>query len=132
MIRAVIDTNVLVSALLSPSGAPAKVFDYILNGHVVMCYDANIISEYAEVLSRPKFGFSPSVLHQVLEFITRSGVSVVPTPLGIEFVDEDDRIFYEVAVHVKGRLVTGNARHYPREPIVVSAVEFLKVLESQP
>ena len=130
MIKAVLDTNVLVSALLSPSGAPAKVFDHVLNGTVVMCYDSNIIAEYKQVLSRPKFEFNMRAVEQIIDFIIRSGFSVVPTPLNIDLVHEDDKIFYEVAVHVKGHLITGNARHYPKEPIVVTATEFLQILES--
>jgi len=130
VIKAVLDTNVLVSALLSPSGAPTKVFDHVLNGTVVICYDSNIVAEYKQVLSRPKFGFNMKSVEQIIDFILRSGFSVVPTPLSIDLVHEDDKIFYEVAVHVKGHLITGNTRHYPKEPIVVTATEFLQALES--
>ena len=131
MVRAVIDTNVLVSSLLSPSGAPGKVFDHVLNGNVAMCYDANIMSEYREVLNRPKFRFNSRAVDQVLDFTVQSGVSVVPAPLSVAFTDEDDKVFYEVAVHAKGYLVTGNAQHYPKDPIVVSVSEFLSIVENR-
>jgi putative PIN family toxin of toxin-antitoxin system len=131
MIYAVLDTNILVSALLSPNGPPAKVFDHVLNGNVIMCFDSNIMAEYKEVLERPKFKFNQKAVKQVLEYILDSGFSVVPRPLQVEFMDEDDKIFYEVATHVNGYLVTGNVKHFPKEPIVVTAVEFLEILESQ-
>ncbi len=131
MIRAVLDTNILISAFLSPKGAPAKVFDHVLNGNVTMCYDSNIIAEYKEVLERPKFKFNHKAIDQVIEFILESGFSVVPNPLSIDFIDEDDKIFYEVAVHVSGYLVTRNAKHFPKEPIVVTATEFLEIVERE-
>lgn len=125
MIKAVMDTNVLVSALLSPSGAPAKVFDHVLNGNVTLCFDSNMMHEYKEVLSRPKFNFNPGAVAHVLDFIFISGISVVPEPLNVDMIDEDDRIFYETAVHVNGYLVTGKEKHFPDEPFVVSPNEFL-------
>lgn len=128
MIKAVIDTNILVSALLSSSGAPAKVFDHILNGNVIMCFDSNIYAEYQNVLKRPKFKFNSTAIEQVLEFILQSGLSIVPQPLSIKFIDEDDKIFYEVATSAKGYLVTGNTKHYPQEPIIVTAQEFLNII----
>lgn len=130
MIRAVLDTNILISALLSPKGAPAKVFDHVLNGNVTMCFDSNIIAEYKEVLERPKFKFNQKAIDQVIEFILESGLSVVPKPLNIDFTDEDDKIFYEVAIHINGHLITGNAKHFPKALNVVTAAEFLEIIEN--
>lgn len=129
MIKAVLDTNILVSAFLSPNGAPAKVFDHVLNGNIIMCFDSNILAEYREVLERPKFKFNQKAMDQVMQFIIESGFSVVPSPLPTNFMDEDDKIFYEVAVHVKGYVVTGNTKHYPKESMVVSAADFLEIVE---
>ena len=80
MIKAVIDTNILVSALLSPFGSPAKVIDHVLNGNVIMCYDSRIIAEYEEVLLQPKFGFEKKPIKQLIDFVVNSGISVVPIP----------------------------------------------------
>lgn len=130
MIKAVIDTNILISALLSPSGAPAKVFNHVLNGNVIICFDSMIIAEYEEVMARPKFKFDTKAVEQILEFILNTGISIVPKPLSIEFIDEDDKVFYEVAVSVKGHLVTGNIKHYPVDPIVITSQEFLRIIEN--
>ena len=129
MIHAVIDTNILVSALLSPSGLPAKIFNHVLHGNVTMCFDSNIIAEYQEVLARPKFKFNSKAVAQILDFIVQTGISIIPEPLAIEFIDEADKVFYEVAVSVNGHLVTGNAKHYPQDAIVVTTQEFLEIVE---
>lgn len=130
MLKAVIDTNVLVFALLSPSGSPARVFDHALNGNVIICYDSRIIAEYQEVLQRAKFGFDKRAVNQIVDFIIHSGASIVPEPMPEAFEDESDKVFYEVAKTAKGYLVTGNAKHFPKDPIVVGPQEFLSVVDS--
>jgi len=128
--RVVIDTNILVSALLTPAGNPAKILDHALNGTVVLCYDSRVISEYQEVLQRPKFGFDKKAVKLIVEFVIHSGISLVPTPIFINFDDEDDKKFYEVAKSVNAYLVTGNIKHFPKERLVVTPQEFLNILES--
>lgn len=130
MIKAVIDTNILVSALLSPSGNPARVFDHVLNGNVVMCYDSRMIAEYQEVLLRPKFGFDKKAVRQIIDFIVHTGISIVPVPILNAFEDEDDKMFFEVAKTSKAYLVTGNLKHFPKEPMVIEPQEFLSVVDN--
>ncbi len=124
MKKVVLDTNILVSALLSPYGSPAKVFDHVLNGSVVMCYDSRVIAEYQEVLVRPKFCFDKQAVRQVMNFIVNTGISVVPFPVADVFEDEDDKVFYEVAKTAKAHLVTGNIRHFPSIPWVMEPQEY--------
>lgn len=130
MIKVVIDTNILVSALLSPSGSPAKVFDFVLNSSVIMCYDSRIIAEYQDVLMRPKFSFDKKAIRQIIDFIVYSGISIVPIPVLDIFEDEDDKKFYEVAKIAEAYLVTGNAKHFPNEPRIITPQEFLIVVEN--
>jgi len=130
MIKAVIDTNILVSALLSPSGSPARVLDQVLNGNVTMCYDSRMIAEYQEVLMRTKFGFDKKADRQVIDFIFHSGISIVPVPMLDAFGDEDDKMFYEVAKTAKAYLVTGNSKHFPKEPMIITPQEFLSVVDN--
>ncbi len=126
MTRVVIDTNVLVSALLSPYGNPARVIDLIMNGLSTVCYDSRILSEYREVLQRPKFGFENNAGKQIIDFICRKGLSIVPEPVMTVFEDEDDKTFYEVAKTANAFLVTGNIKHFPEESLVVTPTVFLK------
>jgi uncharacterized protein len=125
----VLDTNILVSALLSPFGPPARVLDLALGGDVRLAYDDRILAEYREVLARPKFGFAPEDVAMVLAYLEADGERVTAPPLSYALPDADDLPFLEVAVQAEAVLVTGNAAHYPpalRGPVrVYTPSEFL-------
>ena len=70
MIRAVVDTNVLVSGLLSPSGNEALI---ILAVHQGLCLSEEIIDEYAGVLARPKFAFPPDEIEALIAMLRGNG-----------------------------------------------------------
>jgi uncharacterized protein len=111
--RLVVDTNVLVSALLSPLGPPAQVLRLMLQGDLVPLHDDRILREYREVLSRPKFAFAPEDVRALLQGIEGGGETVFAKPLPLELPDADDLPFLEVAVAGSAdALVTGNPRHY--------------------
>ena len=122
----VIDTNVLVSALWSRNGAPARVLGMVLSGALIPCYDYRILCEYREVLQRPKFGFSKGEVNSLLDWFESNGRSVVADPLDDVFIDEADKKFYEVAKFCGAVLVTGNLKHFPEEPQVLSVADFLE------
>lgn len=128
--RIVLDTNVVVSALLTPGGTAHQVVQLILRGDLQPCVDARIRAEYAEVLARGRFRFSPERVTWFLEALLEDAAEVLPAPLAMVWVDEDDRAFGEVAVAAKAEaLVTGNLRHFrglPRLAVrVVAPREFL-------
>ena len=87
---AVIDTNILVSALWSKNGAPARILSLIISGRLIPCYDYRILSEYKEVIIRPKFKFTASEVSALLDWITDNGRSVVAEPLNVDFTEEAD------------------------------------------
>ena len=122
----VIDTNVLVSALLSRQGGCARILSMALRGDILLCYDYRILCEYRAVLERPKFGFTKGEINALLDWIEYSGRSVLPDPVNEPFVDESDRKFYEVARFCNAVLVTGNLKHYPPHPLVLSVPAFLE------
>lgn len=112
--RVVIDTNVLVSGLLSPYGAAAEIIRMIAAGYLDLLYDARIMSEYGEVLLRPKFSFEKSNIDILIEFIAHYGVPIAAIPLSTHLPDPDDEPFLEVAISGKAEcLITGNIVHYP-------------------
>ncbi len=112
--RVVLDTNVLVSGLLSPYGAPGEVVQLAASGISELCYDGRILAEYREVLSRPKFGFDPEEVSVLLEQIKTGGRLVAPMPLAKALPDSEDEAFLEIALAAGAQaLVTGNIRHYP-------------------
>jgi len=125
----VLDTNVLVSALLSPFGTPARVLDLILVGDVQLAYSDQLLTEYGEVLARPKFGSEPRYVTYLLDYLTVSGRHVVPRPLALSLPDADDLPFLEAAAETGVVLITGNRRHLPADACgrveVVTPAEFL-------
>ena len=121
----VIDTNVLVSAFWSRKGAPAQILALIQNGRLTPCYDSRILAEYRRILRRPKFNFFEWEIIGVLTQIESDGMSVVPCPLAVPFIDEEDRKFYEVARHCNATLITGNLKHFPKDEFVISVAEFM-------
>ncbi len=111
--RIVLDTNVLVSGLLSPQGPPGRILDLVTSGDVVVLYDDRVLAEYRDVLARPRFRFAASQQAAVLDFIEAEGELVPSPPLDVKLSDPDDLPFLEVAAAgAADALVTGNQRHF--------------------
>ena len=112
--RVVIDTNVLVSALLKESGSEAKVMFAIADGRLIWCVSPAIVAEYTEVLQRPKFSRIPAAYVQLLLGLASEAQMFHPqVRLKISSHEEDNR-FYECAVTADADfIVTGNSRHFP-------------------
>lgn len=122
--RIVVDTNVLVSGLLTPHGPPGRIVDGLLLGELVAVFDDRILREYALVLARPRFRFDPAHVAAVLEYLERDGEPVVVPPLAVELPDPSDHAFLEVAWHADvSALITGNLRHFPTETCGAVRVE---------
>lgn len=132
MIYAVIDTNVFVSALFSKNinVATVKVLDAIFQGKIVPLYNDEIVAEYEEVLHRSKFHFTPSLVNKYLKSICKMGISSERVHSDEVFPDQDDVVFYEVALSKEDAyLVTGNTKHFPKTPIVVTPAEMMEILQ---
>lgn len=116
MIRIVLDTNVIVSAVLTPFGPPARILDAVLNGNLLLLHDDRIVAEYFDVLNRRKFNFDAELVSYLMDYIITSGEHVSAMPLQIKLKDEFDLPFIEVAIsgHADA-LVTGNKRHFPQK-----------------
>ena len=100
MIYAVIDTNVIVSALLThnPLVATAKVLDFLSEGRIAPVYNEDIMSEYQDVLHRRKFHFKEDKIQMVLNYIRHYGIHSDRIPYTGDMPDEKDRTFYEVSL----------------------------------
>jgi putative PIN family toxin of toxin-antitoxin system len=132
---AVIDTNVLVSALLSShdDSATVLVVGKLFSGEIIPLFSDEVIKEYNEVLRRKKFHFSEESVNILLRSIEKYGERVVPTPTGEFLPDMKDLPFYEVVVEKQeddAYLVTGNMKHFPAKPFIVTAKEFLDILNT--
>ncbi len=107
--RVVLDTNVLVSALLSPEGPPAAIINATLDGTLTALVDNRILFEYEDVLQRERFGFNPQDVRAFLDFFRHESEYVSATPVQLTLNDPDDLPFYEVAKTAKADyLITGN------------------------
>jgi uncharacterized protein len=114
--RIVLDTNVLVSGLYNPNGAPGRIIDLILGARIQVLYDDRILAEYLDVLARPRLVIEPSVAQAVVGYMRLSGERVMALPLGKDNLpDPDDLPFAEVAITGKADiLVTENMKHFFR------------------
>ncbi len=132
MIRVVIDTNILVSALLQPEGPPAAVLMLALGGHVQFCVSDAIFVEYDEVIRRPHLKRPPDVIEGALHSIRKLGHWVKPSVRVEECTDPDDNIFLECAqAGDADYVVTGNKRHFPdrwKKTRVIGPRELIEML----
>ena len=130
MIRAVIDTNVIVSSLLTRNhdSATARVMNAVYEGKVIPLVCDEILGEYEEVLHRAQLKLDPAKCDYILSLIRDQAEPMHPVHTDDSMPDEDDRIFFEIALAGQdvfdSRLVTGNIKDYPKADFVVSPSEF--------
>ena len=133
MIRVVIDTNIVVSAMLRSGGLPEAVFNLAV-GHreIRMYFSEPVMAEYEEVLRRPRLDIQPDKVTNALARIRETGLVVTPTVSVTAARDPDDNIFLECAQSAEAEyLVTGNLKDFPRVWLttrIVTAREFMEVI----
>ena len=130
---AVFDTNVLVSSLLTKreDSPTIQLLRHVFDGQIVLLYNEDIIREYEDVLHRTHFAFPAERVEELIDLV-KTGIYLDPTKSGEMFADEDDRVFYEVALsHEDGYVVTGNTKHFPKSPIVVTPAEMMQILQGK-
>ena len=130
---AVIDTNVIVSALLKWNSVPGVVLQAVFNGFVIPVYNDEILNEYRNVLNRPKFGFSSELISETISQIESLGVMENALETVAEAMpDPKDIVFYSIALShgktAETHLVTGHVKHFPANPIVVTPRQLLDIL----
>ena len=134
MINAVIDTNVIVSAYITKNleAATSKVWEAVLQCKLTPIYNDEILDDYSEVLHREKFGIPERLIKWALDKIVTNGVRGERILSDEFFPDPKDVVFYEVALSKEDAyLVTGNIKHFPKKPIVVTPVEMLEILQRE-
>lgn len=113
--RAVVDTNVIVSGMLNGAGAPGKIVDAILRGEITVILSDLVMAEYQEVLRREKFSFDLADILAFLEVVDGDGEFVAPVFSSMPLPDPKDRPFLDAALTAICPVITGNARHFPPE-----------------
>jgi putative PIN family toxin of toxin-antitoxin system len=133
--KVVLDTGVVVSALVNRKGSAAKILSFIFDGDINIVYDNRILFEYKEVLSRKGFGFNFDLLNDIMHFVRHEGTfnEAVFNSLdypAVKFHDEADKKFYEVyKAGEADYLLTGNRKHFPEDHGIVIPGEFIKIYE---
>lgn len=128
---AVFDTNVLVSAMITHNSdsATVKVLEQVVKGHIVPLFNDEILLEYQEVLHRDKFNLREDDILNMLDLLVDNGCWAGRRTTDVSFTDADDIFFFEVSMSKEGAfLVTGNTKHFPKVPTVVTPAEMLEIM----
>lgn len=129
---AVLDTNVLVSALLNERSIPGQIAKMAVSGVIVPLYNDEILTEYLDVMGRPKFPFSNDQVEVLMESLKSTGIRIDAAPVDVDMPDKDDVVFYAVVMEKRkdddAYLVTGNLKHFPAEPFIVTPREMLDII----
>ena len=132
--KAVIDTNVLISGLLNPNGTPGRIVDSLRTGQFVPVIDDRILDEYIRVLRRPYFEryFSKLDREHLVDYLTHNSEYIIATARCTDLPDPYDAPFLETALTASVPLVTGNQKHFPPDKTqnckVYSPAEFAVLL----
>ena len=129
----IIDTNVIISAMLKKNTPPSEILKEVFSGNVIPVVNDEILKKYREVLSRKKFGFDPETIQIILNELEKKAVFSDRLSADVsEMPDKDDIVFYEVTLYMRQSeetfLVSGNLKHFPQKPFIVSPREFLEIL----
>ena len=136
MFYAVIDTNVLVSALLNMNSNPGFVLCSVFNGQTTPLINTDILAEYREVLARKKFHFPKETVDIIVKRLENSSLKTEEIPAEFpEVSDPKDRCFFAVTMAARQTeetlLITGNIRHFPQQPFVVTPAQFVEMLHNR-
>ena len=128
----VIDTNVLVSAVLKSHSVPGSIVELAFDGPIIPILNEAIEKEYREVLSRPKFHLPEDIIEGIMSTFHKRAIYVDAEHLDVELPDPKDLVFYEVVMEERKEeeayLVTGNIRHFPNRPFIVTPREMLDII----
>lgn len=119
----VIDTNIIVSALLSSESRAFRLLSDVLDGKYIVLISEEIFEEYEAVLYRDKFGFDNDIITFLLNWFKENAVWIQVLESDVPMKDEKDRVFYDLAKSCKAKLVTGNIKHYPVDELVTALWE---------
>ena len=131
---AVIDTNVIVSAMLKHNSIPGIILDFVTNKTIVPLLNREIMDEYKDVLTRNKFGFDEVDVNNSINIIKENAIFLEREESFENFVDEGDVVFYEIVMSARNTmdayLITGNLKHYPVRNFVVTPKEMLDIINN--
>ncbi len=129
----VIDTNVIVSALLIPESIPGRIVALVQSNKVIPLVNDEIIAEYSSVLHRPKFSITKAKIERMLDIIFDKSIFVSNKQPYSNPIDESDAVFIEVTMSTRKEfntyLITGNIKHFPKVDYILTPRQFLDFIE---
>ena len=126
----VIDTNIIVSAILSPKGNSYRILNLVgVDESIDVYYSAGIFAEYKRVLAYKRLNISIETQMDILDTVKKFGIIIDPVTSNIALKDETDRIFYDTAKEAGAILITGNLKHYPAEPFIKLPADFVRIIK---
>ena len=131
MQRAVLDTNIIISAAISNDGNPAKIFEMLLEKKFINYTSQEILEEIEDVIKRPKFGISKEFQKFILDNFRKN--SIIIKPVHNEKVAGDDDKFINCALSAKALVVSGDSHLLNLENYkgikIITPKEFLELKE---
>lgn len=129
---AVIDTNVIVSAMLKWTSVPGSILEFAFSGTIIPVLNKEIVDEYREVLSRDKFHLRKEIVDDVIYALEEQGEYIDSDNFDYDLPDPKDVVFYSIVMKKREEdeayLVTGNIKHFPKEPYIVTPREMLDII----
>ena len=131
---AVIDTNVIVSAMLKRNSVPCIIVNKLFDETIIPLANNEIIEEYEDVLSRKKFSFNKKDVSNFIKEFRKKAILLDRTKIDEQFVDLDDVVFYEIVITARKKsrnsyLITGNKKHFPIKSYIVTPNEMLEIIK---
>ena len=129
---AVIDTNVLVSAMLKWTSVPGNILEFAFSGTIIPVLNDGIVAEYRQVLMRDKFHLTKDIVDDVIQALEEHGEYIDADSMDYELTDPKDEVFYAIVMEKRkdedAYLVTGNIKHFPKESFVVTPREMMDII----
>ena len=111
---------------------PGSIVELAFDGPIIPILNEAIEKEYREVLSRPKFHLPEDLIEGIMSTFHKRAIYVDAEHLDVELPDPKDLVFYEVVMEERKEeeayLVTGNIRHFPNRPFIVTPREMLDII----
>jgi predicted nucleic acid-binding protein len=121
--------------MLKKDSIPGKLLNFVLEGEIILLLNNDIVEEYSEVLLRNEFGFDAGDVEEIIRMIKEKAIFLDRTDSNELFADPDDVVFYEIVLTARktteAYLVTGNSKHYPIKPFVVTPREMLDIISER-
>ena len=127
----VIDTNIVISSVISQTGNPSAIMDLVSDKEIQVYYSNEVLDEYKKVLAYERLKIDPRKQTEIIEKVKEIGIFITPEKSGIPMTHEDDRVFYDTAKAANAILITGNIKHYPNEKFIMTPTEYLRERERE-